>query len=96
MKKIEKSVVYFQKMNQFFVRKGKKNVIENVFKKYLITRAMTKASNLNGLLLKAYGNSISYVRLRTRRRGKRIKYKVGFLEKKDVMRKALLAYSKNI
>lgn len=90
------NILYFQKMRQFFVRKGKKNVLENVFKNYLITRAAIKPTNFTTLLGNAYANSVSYVKLKTRRRGKRIKYKVGFLEKKDGMRKALLAFSKNM
>jgi hypothetical protein len=90
------NILYFQKMRQFFVRKGKKNVIENVLKGYLIKRAINKPSDLNNLLSNAYANSVSYVKLKTRRRGKRVRYKVGFLEKKDGMRKALLSFSKNM
>jgi ribosomal protein S7 len=90
------NLLYFQKMRQFFVRKGKKNVLENVFKNYLINCATVKPTNLTNLLGNAYANSVSYIKLKTRRRGKRIKYKVGFLEKKDGMRKALLAFSKTM
>ncbi len=90
------NILYFQKMRQFFVRKGKKSRIESNFKEYLIQRAVIKKDDLNILLSNAFLNSVPYIKLKTRRRGKRVRYKVDFLEKKRGMSKALLAFSKNI
>lgn len=87
------NILYLQKMKQFFLRQGKKNVMEKLFKEYLINRAQVKKDDLNKTLLDAFMNSVPYVKLKTRRKGKKVLYKVGFVEKDDGMRKALLAFS---
>lgn len=90
------NILYFQKMRQFFVRKGKKSTLESIFKAYLIQRGMSKKNDLPLLLSNAFFNSVPYIKLKTRRRGKRIRYKVGFLEKDKGMNQALLSFSKNM
>jgi len=90
------NILYLQKMKQFFVRKGKKNVIEKAFRTFLINRALTNKDNLNHILRESILNSVPYVKLRSRRKGTRVNYKIGFLEKEDAMQKGLLAFSKKL
>jgi ribosomal protein S7 len=90
------NILYLQKMKQFFLRQGKKNVMEKLFKEYLLNRAQTKKDDLNKILLDSFMNSVPHVKLKTRRKGKKVMYKVGFVEKEDGMRKALLSFSKNL
>ena len=90
------NILYLQKMKQFFIRQGKKNVMEKTFREYLLNRAKSKKADLNKLLNDSIMNSVPYVKLKTRRKGKRFLYKVGFVEQEEGLNKALLAFAKNL
>jgi len=90
------SIVYFQRMKQFFIKEGKKNAMEKIFRTFLMNRATSKKENLTKILYKAQCNSTPHVRLRTRRRGRRILYKVTYIEEEKRLKKALLSFSKNL
>lgn len=90
------SIKYLQKMKQSFIKKGKKAVMEKLFHNFLIKRVESKKKGLKKILLNARRNSTPYVKLRTRKRGRRTLYRVTFLEKEAGLRKALLAFSKNL
>ena len=89
-------VLYLQKMKQFFIRKGKKSVMEKSFRTFLVNKIILKKENLNTYIQNAVMNSLPYVKLKMRRRGKRFLYKVNYLEKNESVRKGLLAFSKNL
>lgn len=90
------SIIYLQKMKQFCIRRGKKNVVENLFSTFLMRRATSNKENINNLLLETMLNSVPYIKLRSRRKGTRVLHKIGFLEKEDSMRKGLLAFTKKV
>ncbi len=98
-------VKHFQKLSGYFLKKGKKSLIENKIRVSLIKgfekkKKKTKENfkkviktlevNAKNSLTKA----IPYIRLLMRKRGKRIKYKIGLLKKQKGERKAYLAISK--
>lgn len=90
------SIIYLQKMKQFFIRQGKKNIMENLFQTFLMRRAIINKENINNLLLETMLNSVPYIKLRSRRKGTRVLHKIGFLEKDESMRSGLLAFSKKL
>jgi ribosomal protein S7 len=89
-------ILYLQKMKQFFVKKGKKSIVEKLFRTFLFKNSINKKSDINKMLIDASMNSMPYIKLKTRRRGKKMLYKVNYLEKEDSLRKGLLAFSKNL
>lgn len=90
------SILYLQKMKQFFIRRGKKNVMENLFQTFLMRRAIINKENINNILIETMLNTIPHIKLRNRRKGTRIVYKLGFLEKEESMRRGLLTVSKKV
>ncbi len=86
---------YFQEMRNFFTKRGKKEVIENIFRSFLWKRASNKKRKLLLTLIKAVLNSTPYVRLRTKKRGRNIKYKLEVVQIEWARRKALSAFSKS-
>ena len=45
-------LIFFQDMKQFFIKKGKKETIENYFRKFLISRATLNKTNFYDVLTK--------------------------------------------
>ncbi len=86
---------YFQEMRNFFTKRGKKEVIENIFRSFLWQRASNKKRKLLLTLIKAVLNSTPYVRLRSKKRGRNIKYKLEVVQIEWARRKALSAFSKS-
>lgn len=83
-----------QNMKQFFIKSGKKNVIETQFTKFFKEKSLLGKNDITPLINKSLKNATTFVFLKTRRRGKRIKYKVSYLEKHKGEKKALLLFSK--
>lgn len=81
-------------MQQFFIKKGKKVKIENQFYNYIKNRSRLNKTNTNDLLTNSMSNITSFIYLKNRRRGKRIKYKVTYLEENRGNKRAILAFSK--
>lgn len=90
------TIAYLQQMKQFFIKKGNKTVMEKLFHTFLMNRAQSKKGNLTKTLSDSMLNSMPHIRLRTRRRGKRTLYRVNFMQNEESVRKALLAFSKNL
>ena len=74
---------YYNKLQQFLIYKGKKSKTETIFRNLLVTRAKKNKSAFISELERCKYNETPYVRLKTRRkgRGKRVLYRVTFLEK---------------
>lgn len=81
-------------MQQFFIKKGKKVKIENKFYSYIKNRSTLNKTNTEDLLANSMSNITSFVYLKNRRRGKRIKYKVTYLEEMRGNKRAILSFSK--
>lgn len=81
-------------MQQFFIKKGKKVKIENQFYKYIKTRSVLNKTNTEDLLVNSMSNITNFVFLKNRRRGKRVKYKVTYLEENRGNKRAILSFSK--
>jgi ribosomal protein S7 len=84
----------FQNMKQFFIKKGKKNIIESRFYDYIKQRSVLNKTNTGELLDKTFNNTTNYVFLKSRRRGKRVKHKVTYLEAARGSKRAILTFSK--
>ena len=83
-----------QNMKQFFIKNGKKNIVETQFTKFFKEKSLLGRNDTTTLINKSLINATTYVFLKTRRRGKRVKYKVSYLEKFKGEKKALLIFSK--
>lgn len=83
-----------QNMKQFFIKNGKKNVVETQFTKFFKQKSLLGKNDSTTLINKSLTNATTYVFLKSRRRGKRTKYKVSYLEKYKGEKKALLMFSK--
>lgn len=81
-------------MQQFFIKKGKKTKVENQFYNYIKERSILNKTNTDELLDKSISNITNFVFLKNRRRGKRIKYKVTYLEETRGANRAILSFSK--
>jgi hypothetical protein len=44
------TLIFLQEMKQFFIKKGKKETMENYFRSFLIQRALSKKVNFYGVL----------------------------------------------
>lgn len=93
--KLQKEVLgYFQEMKQFFIKKGKKTKLENAFRSYLWTRAISKKTNFLMNITKIMLNTTPYIRLRAKKRRKYTKYKLEIVQKDWARKKALGAFAK--
>ena len=88
------TLIYFQEMKQFFIKQGKKETIENYFRKFLISRAKANKVNFHDVLTKAVLNSTPFVKLKSKKRRKFTIHKVHPIEKNWARRKALGAFAK--
>lgn len=89
---------YYNKLQQFLIYKGKKSKTETIFRNLLLTRAKKNKSAFISELERCKYNATPYVRLKTRRkgRGKRILYRVTFLEKNRAEKEAVSSFGKHI
>jgi ribosomal protein S7 len=90
------TINYFQKMKQFFLRKGNKAAVENLFYSLLKNRASNGKDSIVNVLNNCILNGTSFVQLKTKRRGKRVIYKIGYMEHERAERKALGTLAKTI
>jgi len=81
-------------MKQFFIKKGKKETIENYFRKFLISRAILNKTNFYEVLTKSVLNSTPFVKLKSKKRRKFTIHKIHPIEQDWARRKALGAFSK--
>lgn len=100
------SVNFLHNIKQFFIKKGKKSIIENRLQKEITLRSYLdetkslkkaeKTEDLNSLFQSCWSMSIPYVRLKIkkRRRGKRILYRVKFLTSVQSEQRALTSFNK--
>ena len=82
----------------YFIKKGKRSLIENKVRTFLIDKKRLKKRK--SLILKEAEKSLNnvtpYVRLLVRKRGKRSIYKIGYLEKRRSNKKAYLTIAKGL
>lgn len=87
---------YYNKLQQFLIFKGKKSRTERLFRNLLISRAQNFKSSLVPELERCKYNSTPYVRLKTRRKGKRILYRINFLENKLAEKQSWSSFGKHL
>ena len=87
-------LIFFQDMKQFFIKKGKKETIENYFRKFLISRATLNKTNFYDVLTKSVLNSTPFVKLKSKKRRKFTIHKIHPIEQDWARRKALGAFTK--
>lgn len=83
------SVEYLQRLQLFFLKKGKKSLLETQLRRWMLNRALQEKSSLNSLLQQCILHGTPFVNLKTRRRGKRVFYKVGYMDRYNGERKSL-------
>ena len=90
--------LYLNTLKQFFIKQGKKSILESKFKEYMINPSIKKTLGWNkkteSKFIKCEQNSTPYVKLLLRKRGKRVKYKVTYLQQESRLKKAVLPFSK--
>jgi len=91
---LKDNLLYFQEMKQFFIKQGKKETIENYFRKFLFFRAKGNKTNFYDVLTKAVLNSTPFVKLKSKKRRKFTIHKVHPIEQTWARRKALGAFAK--
>ena len=89
---------YYNKLQQFLIYKGKKSRTETIFRNLLVTRAKKNKSVFISELERCKYNATPNIRLKTRRkgRGKRVLYRVTFLEKNRAEKEAVSSFGKHI
>ncbi len=83
------SILYFQLLKQFFMKKGKKAHIEKLLFGLLLKRNKENKNPMQQILTDCLDNSMLFVKLKTKKRGKLVTYKLQFLEKEQCERKAI-------
>ena len=88
---------YYNKISQFFIRKGKKPAMEKIFKNLLSLRVKNNKKSIIPLLENCFYNSMYFIRLKvkTRRRKKHVIYRITYLEEKDYEKRGLISFGKN-
>lgn len=92
------SLQYYENISQYFFRQGKKGIMEKLFSRLLLNRAQAKKKAIAPLLENCFYSAIPYIRLKTktRRRGKRVLYRVTFIERKQAEKASLSAFTKQV
>ena len=90
--------LYLNNLKQFFLKQGKKSTLEHLFKEYMINPPIKKLNNWNKKtnlkFIRCEQNSTPYIKLAMRKRGKRVKYRITYLEKNRQLKKAILPFAK--
>ncbi len=92
----ENILLFFQKMLCFFIKKGKKSRVESLLRLFLLMRSKKKKMFLQAFLNKCVLNVTPFTHLKTKRRGKRISYRVNIVDKEHAKKKSLLLFSKQL
>lgn len=71
---------YLQKVSSFFIKQGDKTTIEKLLYNFFLNRAKVKKTNLQRILHRCNIKTTPFLKLKIRRRGKRYKYRVNYLE----------------
>ena len=88
---------YYNKISHFFIRKGNKAGMEKIFKNLLFLRVKSNKQAIVPLLQNCFYNSMYFIRLKvkTRRRKKRVIYRITYLEEKEYEKRGLISFGKN-
>jgi ribosomal protein S7 len=89
-------VEYMQRMQLFFLKRGKKATLESSLRDWLVSRARQGKTSVYSLLHNCILHGTPFISLKTRRRGKRVFYKVGYMERERGERKSLGALRQSL
>ncbi len=85
---------YFSRLQNHFIKKGKKATMEKVFRDSFLMPANRKESfwavKMHEKFKQCENNATYNIRLKTQKRGRRVKYRITYLEKTRWLKKALL------
>lgn len=93
---------YLTFLTQYFIKKGKKTKVENLFRKFFFKLKKRKnpsrrwAKKTWRSFLKCKYNAMYYVRLKIRKRRRRVKYRVTYLESYRWLKKSVLPLAKTV
>lgn len=87
---------YVTKLTGFFIRKGKKTKADNIFQTYVLNNMHSRKKNIYALFNICQAKTSTYLRLISRRRGKRLKFKIKFLRKSLGERRGRLLVGKSL
>jgi hypothetical protein len=88
--------IYLKEVTNFFIKKGNKARIEKFVYNFLIYKAKMKRINLHTIIRKCNLKTTPYLQIKTRKRGKRIKYRINYLETADGYKKSVYILGKSI
>lgn len=83
-------------MKYFFIKQGKKETMENYFRKFLILRGQSNKVDFQQVLTKAFLNSTPFIKLKSKKRRKFTIYKIHPVDTQWARRKALGSFSKTV
>jgi len=91
------AIDFLNKISKFFVRKGNKAIMEKQFHNLLSLHVKNNKKTMAPLLENCFYNSMYFVRLKikTRRRKKRVLYRITYLEQDKYEKKGLLSFGKH-
>jgi hypothetical protein len=69
-------LAFFQDMKYFFIKQGKKETMENYFRKFLFLRGQANKVDFQQTLTKAFLNSTPFIKLKSKKRRKFTIYKI--------------------
>ena len=85
---------YFARLQKHFIKKGKKSTVEKLFRDAFLMPARRKgnfwAVKMHEKFKRCEVNATYNIRLKVQKRGRRVKYRVTYLEKTRWLKKALL------
>lgn len=96
MKHSNETYLFFQQVQNHFIKRGKRETLENYFRDRLEERAQSKKKNMYSLLANGMLSSTPFIRLKSKKRRKYTIYKVHFAEREWSRRKGVGSFAKAI
>lgn len=88
--------LFFQQVQNHFIKRGKRETLENYFRDRLEARARSKKRNMYSLLANGMLSSTPFIKLKSKKRRKYTIYKVHFAEREWSRRKGVGSFAKAI
>ena len=80
----------------FFIRKGKKTLAESLIHNFIANKMTSKNKNIYSLLARCKIKTSTYLGLLAKRRGKRVKYRIKFLNKEVGEKRGLVLVGRSV
>ncbi len=96
MSHTNETYLFFQHMQNHFIKRGKRETLEKYFRGKLANRAQSKKTNMYALLTNAMLTASPFIRLKSKKRRKYTLYKVHAADKEWSRRKGVGSFAKSI